>query len=89
MTSSSDIDMARAAILAELKRRRHAGDKTVFPAPPDSLHRWYQPQANYFCGVGRMDCPICKSGELQYARNSYNGHVQARCSSGNCVCWIE
>lgn len=36
-----------------------------------------------------MICPICKTGELNYKIMSYNGHIHARCTTEDCVCWME
>jgi hypothetical protein len=81
--------VAREAILQDLRRRwkENKGHDGVI-APADITH-FYQPQSNYFCGVGAMDCPICGTGKLKYSRSGYNGHVLARCSTDNCVAWIE
>ncbi|QHH99207.1 hypothetical protein [Acinetobacter dispersus] len=36
-----------------------------------------------------IDCPICKTGELNYRISSYNGHIHAKCTTDECVCWME
>lgn len=36
-----------------------------------------------------MICPIYKTGELNYKIMSYNGHIHARCTTEDCVCWME
>jgi hypothetical protein len=84
------IKIARDAILQELRRRWKEKDHspTEVTAPADISH-FYQPQTNYFCGQGVMDCPVCKTGKLQYRRSSYNGHVHGRCSTADCVAWME
>lgn len=39
---------------------------------------------------GSIDCPVCDGAEtLQYSRSSYNGHIHARCSTDDCVSWME
>lgn len=39
---------------------------------------------------GTIDCPVCKGVKtLTYQRSSYNGHIQAKCSTPECVRWIE
>lgn len=38
---------------------------------------------------GSLPCPICKTGRLHYSRAGYNGHIHARCSTENCVSWME
>lgn len=44
-------------------------------------------------GVGRMDtinCPICNgTNTLKYFRSPTNGHVRAKCSTPNCVSFME
>lgn len=81
------VSAARRAIIDDLKTRRIAGDKGVFPAV--DTHRFYGKQIHYFCGAGEMICPICNTGKLKYSRSSYNGHVHARCTTINCVAWME
>lgn len=81
------VTAARRAIINDLKARRVAGDKTVFPA--SDTHRFYGKQVHYFCGAGEMACPVCNTGILKYSRSSYNGHVHARCTTEGCVAWME
>jgi hypothetical protein len=38
---------------------------------------------------GQIDCPICNTGKLGYSVSGYNGHIHARCSTENCVAWME
>jgi len=83
------INQARAAILADLKARRQAGDKSVAPCSQDDIYRWHHPQDNYFIGHGKMPCPVCKQGTLHYSREGYNGHVHAQCTTDNCIWWRE
>lgn len=83
------VAIARPAIIEELKRRAKNGDESVKAAKKEDLHRWHMPQKNYFTGAGEMDCPVCKTGKLRYSRASYNGHVHAKCSTQNCVAWME
>jgi hypothetical protein len=37
---------------------------------------------------GRIKCPACESGTLQYSV-AYNGHVHADCSTPGCLRWVE
>jgi hypothetical protein len=37
---------------------------------------------------GSIPCPNC-AGTLQFSRAGYNGHIHARCSSEDCVAWME
>lgn len=80
---------ARAAILDELKRRALAGDAKVKPLDPNCKHRWHGTPSHYYSGSGEMACPVCNGGKLQYSRSGYNGHVHARCSTADCVAWME
>lgn len=86
--SSRRINVAREAILQEL-RRRWREDKGVGITAPTDTHKFHHPQTNYFCGAGKMACPICLTGELGYSRSSYNGHIVAGCSTKDCVRWAE
>jgi hypothetical protein len=45
-----------------------------------------------FEGVqAKMKCPICPTGELNYAISARNKHIHAKCFGGanNCVSWME
>ena len=37
---------------------------------------------------GEIPCPIC-GGTLRFSRAGYNGHIHARCTTENCVAWME
>ena len=92
MTTSealAKIEKARAAILAELLQRALKQDPAVSPLDERHAHRWHKPQDNYYSGAGEMTCPVCSTGVLSYARSGYNGHVRARCSTTDCVEWVE
>lgn len=39
--------------------------------------------------AGKLPCPICKTGTLCYSIAGCNGHVHARCSTPDCVAWME
>ena len=48
----------------------------------------------YKCGVthgvsGKIPCPVCGTGTLNYSRAGMNGHIHARCSTDGCVMWME
>jgi rubredoxin len=34
-------------------------------------------------------CPVCKAGTLRFNRAAVNGHIHARCSTADCVAWME
>jgi hypothetical protein len=78
----------REAILQDL-RRRWKEDRGAGVTAPADISRFHQPQTNYFCGQGEMECPVCKTGKLRYSRSALNGHVHARCSTEGCVAWME
>jgi hypothetical protein len=82
------ISVAREAILQDLKRR-FKEDRGFGVTAPRDISRFFKPQTNYFCGRGKMACPVCTTGILTYDRNSYNGHVSAQCSDLHCVGWQE
>ena len=86
-----EIIKARNAILGDLARRFQAGDKTVLPLDALRLRGWHKPleQPNCFSGAGKMPCPICGKGTLNYSRAACNGHVWATCSTPGCVHWME
>jgi hypothetical protein len=37
----------------------------------------------------KISCPICQNGDLHYSVAKCNGHTHAKCSTENCVCWME
>jgi hypothetical protein len=86
--TSQEINVAREAILQEL-RRRFKEDRGFGITAPSDISRFHHPQTNYFCGEGTMQCPICRTGKLHYLRSSHNGHVHARCETEGCVTWRE
>lgn len=47
---------------------------------------WKKGQAG---SSGTVACPVCKSGSLGFTRSGYNGHIHARCSTKDCVAWME
>ncbi len=40
-------------------------------------------------GSGKMECPVCKTGELWYTRSGSRGHIGASCTTEGCVAWRE
>lgn len=36
-----------------------------------------------------MVCPVCKKGGLFYSISSFNGHVWGKCTTRNCMEWME
>lgn len=37
---------------------------------------------------GAIECPVCQ-GRLSFSRSGYNGHIHAKCSTAECVSWME
>lgn len=40
-------------------------------------------------GKGQIVCPVCKTGELHYTVAGYNGHIWGRCTTKECVSWMQ
>lgn len=40
-------------------------------------------------GKSSLKCPICKTGTINYSVAGVNGHIWARCTSQDCVSFIE
>jgi len=38
---------------------------------------------------GNIPCPICKIGIVRFSRAAYNGHIEAQCTTNDCVQWVE
>lgn len=36
-----------------------------------------------------MSCPVCTAGELAYRISSYNGHIWAKCSTADCIAFMQ
>jgi hypothetical protein len=85
------ITTAHTAIIAELDRRHKAGDAevTINARSNSEYDDEDDGPKNYTSGAGVMDCPVCKTGKLRYSRAAYNGHVHARCSTADCVAWMQ
>lgn len=39
--------------------------------------------------AGRVPCPVCKTGELRFSVAECNGHIHARCTTKDCMAWME
>ena len=40
--------------------------------------------------AGAINCPVCGGNEsLRFTRSGYNGHIHARCTTEDCVAWME
>jgi len=40
-------------------------------------------------GCGNIPCPVCSTGKLSFVVNEVNGHIHAKCTTGDCVAWME
>lgn len=40
-------------------------------------------------GAANVPCPVCDDGTISYSVSGYNGHRHARCSTVNCVAFME
>lgn len=40
-------------------------------------------------GTGSVPCPVCKTGTLRYSVAGYNGHMHGRCTTADCVAWMQ
>jgi hypothetical protein len=40
-------------------------------------------------GRGCITCPVCEKGQLHYSVASYNGHMWGKCSTDDCVAWMQ
>jgi len=38
---------------------------------------------------GKIPCPNCQTGTLAFSRAGSNGHINAACSTTDCVSWME
>jgi hypothetical protein len=39
--------------------------------------------------AGELDCPACTTGTVQYSIANCNGHIHARCSTKDCVSFMQ
>jgi hypothetical protein len=40
-------------------------------------------------GNDSLPCPVCGTGTLHYSVASYNGHLWGKCSTVDCVSWMQ
>lgn len=40
-------------------------------------------------GRGSIPCPACGTGELFYSVAGYNGHMHGKCSTPDCLSWMQ
>lgn len=40
-------------------------------------------------GAGSVPCPVCAGGTLHYTVASVNGHMWGKCSTKDCMSWME
>lgn len=40
-------------------------------------------------GFQQIECPVCKTGKLQFSIAGSNGHCYAGCTTDGCVSWME
>lgn len=40
-------------------------------------------------GRGDVACPVCEGGTIHYSVAGVNGHRHARCTTADCVCFME
>ncbi len=38
---------------------------------------------------GEIDCPACRDGKIKYTVSGYNGHVWAKCTTPDCIRFIQ
>lgn len=46
-------------------------------------------KTNRVAKVEVVDCPVCKMGKLSLSQAAYNGHVWGKCSTPDCVSWMQ
>lgn len=40
-------------------------------------------------GRGEVDCPVCDGGTIHYSVSGFNGHRHAKCTTADCVSFME
>ena len=40
-------------------------------------------------GAGQVACPVCGDGRINYSVSGYNGHRHAKCTTDECVSFME
>jgi hypothetical protein len=40
-------------------------------------------------GKGSVPCPACKTGTLHYTVAAYNGHMWGKCTTADCLSWMQ
>jgi hypothetical protein len=39
--------------------------------------------------TGKVPCEVCGKGEIHLSMSAYNGHVHGKCTTDDCVSWME
>jgi hypothetical protein len=58
-----------------------------------AVRKWRQEQKwsrnNRVSAVGVVPCEACGVGQIHLSMAAYNGHVHGKCTTENCVSWME
>lgn len=58
------------------------------PTEPDPLHAVFAVIGADDGDSGIVECPVCK-GRLDWARDSFNGHLHGQCETDGCLRWMQ
>ena len=76
-----------AAEVEESDRQLEAVMKARTACAEDAArHGWGKGKV---AGAAIIKCPICREGSLRYTVASVNGHIHGKCSTPDCVSWME
>lgn len=75
-----------AAKVAEIKANTERTSRAMLAVQEDANKRGFKKGNG---GRGTVPCPACSGGELMYSVASYNGHIHGKCSTPNCVWWMQ
>lgn len=75
-----------AAECAEIRERSQRLQIGVRAASEDAAKRGFKKGNG---GRAEVPCPVCTTGSIMYSVSSYNGHIHGRCSTAECVSWMQ
>lgn len=75
-----------AAEVAAIRERSRRLNVALSAVSEDAAKRGFKQGSG---GRAEVPCPVCTTGSIIYSVASYNGHIHGRCSTAECVWWMQ
>ena len=82
-----NVELARAAVVADASKKVQIEPGYTLTYDEDQTYAVLHKRISIACH-GRIACPICKKGVLEYDMH-HNGHISAKCTVDGCIKWME